>query len=237
MSIKILAIIPARSGSKRLPGKNIKELQGAPLIAWTINSALASKYITKTIVSTDSIDISTIAQKSGAQVPFIRPDALSSDSSSSIDVVRHAIEYIEKKNEFYDYTILLQPTSPLRTTSDIDSAIELLLAKKSDAVISVTPEDHSPLWTNTLDSNLSMDNFLSDHIKNSRSQDLKQYYRLNGAIYIANTKKLLLENTFFLKNNTSAFIMSKENSVDIDEEIDFLLASSILEQKANYSRN
>ena len=147
---KILAIIPARGGSKRLPRKNILNLAGKPLIAWTIEAALGSKYIDDVIVSTDDNEISTVAKKYGAKVPFIRPDKFSSNHASSISVVLHAIEFFQKADERYDYVVLLQPTSPLRTVKNIDESIELLQQKKCDAIVSVCNVDHSPLWCNTM---------------------------------------------------------------------------------------
>jgi CMP-N-acetylneuraminic acid synthetase len=222
---KILAVIPARAGSKRLPNKNMMELRNKPLIQWTIDAALACKELSKVVVSTDSKEIALFSENIGATVPFLRPDNISGDKASGIDVVLHVIDFYKKQNITFDYIMLLQPTSPLRTSAHIKSAINELKSKKSDAIISVCECDHPPQWSNTLDKNHSMDNFISEFVKNnSRSQDLASYYRLNGAIYLVNIKKFLEANSFFLSNNSHAFIMPIELSVDIDNLIDFKYA-------------
>ena len=220
-----LVIIPARGGSKRLPRKNILDLNGKPLIAYSIAAGLQSKYIDKVIVSSDDNEILEIAAKYKAET-IKRPDFLASDTATSFDAIKHTIENLEN----YEYIVLLQPTSPLRTAKHIDEAIELLKKKKADAVVSVCEMEHSPLWSNTLDESLSMNSFLRDEVLNKRSQDLEDYYRLNGAIYICQTEKLLKEKSFFLKENIFAYVMDKESSVDIDEEIDFRFAEFNLNQ-------
>ena len=222
MNKTFLAIIPARGGSKRLPRKNLLDLCGKPLIAWSIEAALKSKYISKVIISSDDEEILNIAKEYKAD--FIkRPDELASDTATTFDALKHTLENVGK----YDYVVLLQPTSPLRSEKHIDEAIELLKEKNADAIISVCEMEHSPLWSNTLDENLDMSNFLRDEVLNKRSQDLPKYYRLNGAIYICKTDKLLENKGFFLKENIYAYKMNKKHSVDIDEEIDFIIAREI----------
>jgi len=220
---KYLAIILARGGSKRLPRKNILDLNGKALIAYSIEAGLQSKYIDKVIVSSDDNEILDISKKYGADV-LKRPDELASDTATSFDTIKHTIENSNK----YDYIILLQPTSPLRDANHIDGAIELLEEKNADAIVSVCEMDHSPLWSNILDKSLSMKGFLRDEVLNKRSQDLETYYRINGAIYICKTDKLLKEESFFLKDNIFAYIMDRKSSVDIDEEIDFKIAEVLL---------
>lgn len=214
-----LAIIPARGGSKRLPRKNILDLNGKPLISWSIEAGLNSKYIDKIIVTSDDEEILNIAKELGVKT-IKRPEKLASDTATTFDAIQHTIENVEQ----CDYTVLLQATSPLRDAKHIDEAVELLEQKNADAVVSVCEMEHSPLWSNTLDENLSMDNFLKDEVFNKRSQDLEKYYRLNGALYICKTEKLLQEKSFFLKEKIFAYRMDKESSVDIDEEIDFKIA-------------
>ncbi len=214
-----LAIIPARGGSKRLPRKNILDLAGKPLIAWTIEAAIKSNLIDKVIVTSDDDEILSISKKYGSEI-IKRPEYLASDIATSFDAIKHTIENTEK----YDYIVLLQPTSPLRTEKHIIEAIALLEEKNANAVVSVCKMDHSPLWSNTLPENLSMTSFLRDEVLNKRSQDLEEYYRLNGAIYICKTEKLLEEKSFFLKDNIFAFMMERKSSIDIDEEIDFKVA-------------
>ena len=225
----VLAIIPARAGSKRLPGKNMMNLCGKPLIQWTIEAARGSEYIDEILISTDSENIIELAKNLGVNAPFKRPSELAQDKSSTLEAVRHAVDFQQEvKGLTYDYVLLLQPTSPLRTTEDIDEALRLLERKNADAVISVCAAEHSPLWSNTLDDTLSMDNFVSNEIKSRRSQELPTYYRLNGAIYICKLERLITENSFFIKNNIYAHIMKQENSVDIDTLIDFKLAEAVL---------
>lgn len=218
-----LAIIPARGGSKRLPRKNVLNLNGKPLIAYSIEAGLNSKYIDKVIVTSDDDEILTISKKYAAYT-ILRPNELASDTSTTFDAIKHTIDNCEK----YDYIVLLQATSPLRDENHIDEAIELLESKNADAVVSVCEMDHSPLWSNTLDETLSMVGFLKDEVLNKRSQDLEKYYRLNGAIYICKTKKLLEEKSFFLKDNIFAYKMDRESSIDIDEEIDFQIAQQLM---------
>lgn len=223
---KFLAIIPARGGSKRLPRKNILELCGKPLIAWSIEAGQKSKYIDKVVVSSDDGEILDIAKKFEADV-LRRPNNLATDTSTTFDVIKHILDNIEG----FDYIVLLQPTSPLRDENHIDMAIKLLQDKNADAVISVSETDHNPLWSNTLDDSLSMKNFLKDEVLNKRSQDLKKYYRLNGGIYICETNKLLAQKSFFLKENIYAYKMDKQSSIDVDDEIDFKIAETFMMTK------
>jgi len=220
---KFLAIIPARGGSKRLPRKNVLDLGGKPLITWSIEAGLKSIYIDKVLVSSDDEEILAISEKFGANA-VKRPDVLASDTSTTFDAIQHAIDNTEE----YEYVILLQPTSPLRNASHIDEAIRLMEEKNADAIVSVCEMEHSPLWSNTLDDTLSMEYFMKDEVLNKRSQDLETYFRLNGAIYICKTEKLLEEKSFFLKKNIFAYIMSRENSVDIDEKFDFTVAEILI---------
>ena len=215
-----LAVILARGKSKRLPRKNILDLSDKPLIAWSIEAGLKSKYIDKLLVSSDDEEVLEIANKFGSDT-LKRPDELAGDTSTSLDAIKHSITSFER----YDYVMLLQPTSPLRNDKHIDEAIELLEQKDADAVISVCEMSHSPLWCNTLDDSLSMTSFLKDQVLNKRSQDLEKFYRLNGAIYLCKTEKLLKENSFFLKDNIFAYVMDRKSSIDIDEQIDLELAS------------
>ena len=220
-----LAIIPARAGSKRLPKKNILDFSGKPLVSWVIESSIGSQFICDTIISSNDQKILEIGKKYGIQT-ITRPIELASDTSSTIDAILHVLENIL---DIPDYIVLLQATSPLRKTNHINEAIELLIAKNADAIVSVCETEHSPLWTNTLESNLDMKNFIHKDIKNKRSQDLPIFYRLNGAIYICDVKKLLKEKTLFLKENIYAYKMNKKCSIDIDDEIDFKLAELLFD--------
>ena len=218
-----LAIIPARGGSKRLPRKNLLDLAGQPLVAWSIEAGLNSKYIDNVVVSSDDVEILAISKRYNAET-IVRPAELASDTATTFDAIQHTIDNVKR----YDYIVLLQATTPLRDEKQIDEAIELLESKNADAIVSVCEMDHSPLWSNTLNENLSMQGFLKEEILHKRSQDLEKYFRLNGAIYICKTEKLLEEKSFFLKENIYAYKMSRESSIDIDEEIDFRMAEFYL---------
>ena len=227
----ITALIPARGGSKRLPGKNIKLLCGKPLIAWTIETAKASTYIDSVIVSTDDIEIKEISEKFGAEVPFIRPDYLSHDTASSFDVVKHAIEFLNI-NKVNHLIVLLQPTSPLRTVEELDEALELFINKKASGVVSVSECEHSPMWSNTLPENGCMSDFIRPEVQGKRSQDLPKFFRLNGSIYIYKTLPLLAQEKIFFDENVYSFETSLETAVDIDTALDFLMAETIIKHWA-----
>ncbi|EGQ7930512.1 TPA: acylneuraminate cytidylyltransferase family protein [Vibrio vulnificus] len=229
--MKILAITPARGGSKRLPGKNIKNLNGKPLIQWTIDAALAVPEIARVMVTTDCDEIAEIAKQAGAEVPFIRPPELATDTSSSTDVIRHALDFYRAQGEEFDFVLLLQPTSPIRSADDIRHAIEQLKAHTADAVVSVCPCDHSPLWANTLPDDRSMADFIRHEVSQLRSQDLPDYYRINGAIYLTKVSRFYQENSLFLSSNIFAYVMDNESSVDIDHELDFLIAETVLKYR------
>ena len=228
-NLKVLAIIPSRKGSKRLPNKNKLIINGKPLICWTIESALASKNINDVVISTDDLEIKNISQSYNVDVPFLRPKALSGDKASTIDVIFHAIEYYESIGKFYDTIVLLQPTSPLRTTTDIDNSFKLL-SQEIHSVVSVCKLDHPPFWSNTLPTNKSLEFFMDKDFIGKRSQELPQYYRINGAIYIAKTNYLKVNKNFFGKKS-KAFIMNPQNSIDIDTELDFKLCELMMKEK------
>lgn len=219
-----LAIIPARGGSKRLPKKNKLDLSGKPLIVWTIEAGIKSKYIDDVIVTSDDDEILSISIKYGVNT-IKRPPDLANDTATTTCVLQHALKYNNKK---YDYIVLLQPTSPLRNEKHIDEAIELLESKDAEAIISVTQTEHNPLWSNILPANGDMKNFIKPEIKDMRSQDLPIQYQLNGAIYICKTDLYLKELSFFISNNIYAYKMDRIHSIDIDEEIDLEVAKAYL---------
>ena len=225
----ILGLIPARGGSKGLPRKNIKSLLGKPLIAWTIEQALASKYLDRVVVSTNDKEIAEISKKYGAEIPFMRPKELAEDNAKGIDVVLHVIDWLKKndRRKQYDLIMLLQPTSPLRKSEDIDKAIELLFLKEAKAIISVCEVDHHPLWANTLPKDGCMKDFIRKEIKNKNRQELPLLYRLNGAIYLAYCD-YIKQCKSFIGKETFAYKMLRERSIDIDDEIDFKLAQILM---------
>jgi len=220
-----LAVIPARGGSKRLPRKNLLECGGKPLVAWSIEAARESRYIDITLLSSDDKEILAVGEQYGIET-LERPHSLADDTSSTFDAVAHAIVQCSKE---YEYIVLLQPTSPLRTATHIDAAIEQLHRSGADAIVSVCEMEHSPLWSNTLPDDGSMENFLDESVRHSRSQDLPTYYRLNGAIYICKITRLLEEKSFMIRKNIVAYIMDRRSSVDIDEALDFEFAGLLLQ--------
>ncbi|MDD2714818.1 MAG: acylneuraminate cytidylyltransferase family protein [Candidatus Wallbacteria bacterium] len=224
---RILAVIPARGGSIGLPGKNIRLLSGKPLIVWTIEAALASKVITKLVVSTDDKKIADIGKKYGAEIPFLRPANLATDEATTADVLIHAYKYFSNCGEKYTHIMLLQPTSPLRAYEDIVGSVNWLNKKNAQAVVSVCEAEHHPYWSNTLPSDWSMINFIKPECHNRNRQQLPPCYRINGAVYIAEWNYFYANRGFF-GDSTFAYLMPRERSVDIDSLIDFLLAETIL---------
>lgn len=219
--MKNIAIIPARSGSKGLKDKNIKELNGKPLLAYSIDAAILSGLFEEVMVSTDSELYADVAKKNGASVPFLRSEEQSGDNAGSWGVVEEVLKKYETLGKRFDSVCLLQPTSPLRRTEDIVAAYELLNDKNADAVTSVCEVDHSPLWTMKLDESCSLSEFRKNLVSVPR-QKLGQYYRLNGAIYI---KRISYgEKITLLDEKEYAVIMDRRNSVDIDTLEDFELA-------------
>jgi len=233
---EIIGLIPARAGSKGIPGKNIKILSGKPLIAWTIEAALRSKTCSRLIVSTESETVKKISQEWGAEVPFIRPQHLASDTTTSISVINHAIEYL--LNEGFkesDYILLLQPTSPLRNEVDIQNAITIGQSKHAIAVISVTEPQYHPCKTHIITPQGVLQRFFKNHSDNERRQNLPTTYAENGAIYLNRISSLTEEQTFIPENKTHPYIMPPERSIDIDTPWDLHLAELILkDQKEVY---
>ncbi|MFM4804502.1 cytidylyltransferase domain-containing protein [Aeromonas bivalvium] len=225
MSLSI-AIIPARGGSKRLPNKNILPLADKPLIVWTIEAALDSQLFDMVLVSTDSQDIADVSMSAGAMVPFLRPAELASDTATTNDVVNHMVKWVESEHGAVERVTLLQPTSPLRNADNIKDAMKLFEEKKASAVISVCELDHPIQYCNRLPNDFSMKEFIAVS-DNKRTQDLEPYYRLNGAIYIFDRKFVGFLSEIYSEGSFS-YIMNKENSVDIDDEYDFIFASSLL---------
>jgi|SRR5690606_37137647 len=220
----MLAIIPARGGSKGLPGKNIKPLLGKPLIAYTIEAALAVPAITKVFVSTDDPAIASIAVELGAECGQLRPAYLATDSARAVDVYTHVLEQFVNIGEHFNEVVILQPTSPLRTSGNIIEAIELFQEKDADSVISYCEEHHPIVWHKYITREGKFEEIFGSHI-NNRQEERKSYYP-NGAIYIF--KKELLTSGMYYTGNSYAYIMSREVSVDIDTMFDFKQAELLL---------
>lgn len=228
--MKILAAIPARGGSKRLPGKNIRPLCGQPLIVHTIAAALeAGGALHRVVVSTDDPEIADISRAAGAEVPFLRPTDLAGDATSSLAVVQHAARFIEKTDGIHlDWILLLQPTSPLRTAADIRASIELARDKDCTAVVSVSEANHAhPYLMKRIEGGLLLP-FRDGQPVVHRSQDLEPTaYLLNGAIYLTR-RDVLLQNDSLYGDAVVPYIMPRERSVDVDTEEDLLLAEILM---------
>lgn len=222
---RVLAIIPARGGSKGVPGKNLREVGGKPLIAWSIEAAKASRFVDRLVLSSDDENIIDVAKAHGCEVPFVRNNLLAQDETSTMEVVLDTIE----RCPGYDWILLLQPTSPLRTTEDIDRAIEHCLQHSAPACVSVCRVQKSPYWMFTLRADDQLQPLLPN-VKLSRRQDLPKIYTLNGAIYLARTD-WLKHNKSFISQGAVAFEMSEQSSIDLDSELDFQQLEFILNKK------
>ncbi|MED4911295.1 acylneuraminate cytidylyltransferase family protein [Brevibacillus centrosporus] len=218
----VLALIPARGGSKGVPRKNIRSLGGKPLIAWTIEEAKKSAYIDRVVLTSDDAEIIQVSKDLGCEVPFVRPKELAQDDTPGITPVLHAMENLPG----YDYIILLQPTSPLRKAEDIDGCILHCIEQKANVCVSVTEQEKSPYWMYQMNAMGQLDPLLSSP-GYARRQETPPVYTLNGAIYVANTSWLQEKQTF-LSDETLGYVMSKERSIDIDTELDFIVADSLL---------
>lgn len=222
----ILAIIPARGGSKGLPRKNILPLGDKALIGWTIKAAQAAMCKPYCLVSTDDAEIADICGQLAAQPPFLRPAALATDTATSMDVVFHALEWYEKTQGLVEYVMLLQPTSPFRTAHDIDAALHHMINQNAPACVSVCACEHPPQWAYTLSQTGALQSlFTGTNIE--RRQDIAPAYRLNGAVYIAKSSWLKQHKTF-VTSDTTAYVMPQNRSVDIDTNDDFLYAQFLL---------
>ena len=230
--MKRIAIIPARSGSKGIPNKNIRDLCGKPLIAYSIEAAIRSQLFDDIIVSTDTVQYADIAKKYGASVPFLRSQKNSQDNSSSWDMVEEVLFEYKKIGKQFDSFCLLQPTSPLRSEDDIIAAYNIFKSKSEFAVVSVCETEHSPLLSGRLpEDNQFIDFVNTKHLK--RRQELDKYYRINGAIYIAYCNRFKFDKNLY-QRGSYAYIMPQERSVDIDSEIDFELAKILLQKQPWY---
>ena len=219
--MKVLGLIPARGGSKSIPGKNLVDLGGLPLIQWTIQAALGSS-LSRVVVSTDAQEIATVSQSLGAEVPFMRPTELSSDSALSIDVVLHALDVLAEE---FDAVMMLQPTSPFRTTSDIDAAIKIIDGASS--VISVVPvEGTHPARMKFIENGILIDPPFAETTENMPRQELRPMFIRNGAIYLTRTPEI--RNRTFKGSLSRALIMPKERSINIDSYFELSIARTTL---------
>ncbi|MBK8781543.1 MAG: acylneuraminate cytidylyltransferase family protein [Anaerolineales bacterium] len=224
---RVLGIIPARGGSKGVPLKNIRQVAGRPLIAYTITAAQASRLLTRCVVSTDHVETAQISAALGCEV-IQRPAALAQDDTPTLDAVKHVFTTLESQGEIFDYGLVLQPTSPLRTGLDIDSALQALFRSDADSIVSVYQvSDHHPARMYTLDNGQLVS--FDKRFATARRQDLPPVYHRNGAIYAF--RRNLLEQNTLLGNHILPYIMEEDRSLNIDNEYDLVLADFILGKK------
>jgi len=228
--VKILALITARSGSKRIPNKNIKKLYGKPLINWSIDVAKNIDDICDILVSTDSPIIAEIANNAGALVPWLRPEEMATDSSSSVDASLHALDWYQAEIGKVDGLLLLQPTSPFRTEENIKKSIELFFKHKMKSVVSFSTVSEHPLWCYKLEKG-SMKPFIVNNHEHLQSQDLPPLYVLNGSIYLITPNELRKNKSFYKGNIIPYIIDSPMESIDIDNQWDWELAEMFCKKK------
>ncbi len=229
--MKRLAVIPARSGSKGLPDKNILEVAGHPLMEYTITAAIKSKCFDEIMVSTDSAKYAEIAVACGAKVPFLRSDTTSGDAAGSWDVVREILRNYKERGIVFDIVALLQPTSPLRTEEDIEGAFKILNREYVHSVVSVTEVEHPVQWCFPLTDDLSLEEFAKSPYNQMRRQELEKHYRENGAIYIVDAKKIEDTTYNLYQDFCYAYIMPKERSIDIDTKNDLRMFEVYVNEK------
>lgn len=226
----MLALIPARGGSKGLPGKNIKLLNGKPLIAWTIEAALSSARVDEVIISTDDSQIASVAQSYGGKVPFLRPSQLAQDNSLAIDNYIYTLDRLNKEmNIVADELVVLQPTSPLRLSEDIDAAIDIFYKKQADSVISVTELNHPVQWVQKIIEDGTLRNYTNEKTSEKNRQELCPAYIPNGAVFVLRHSLLKKKCTYY-SEKTYPYIMPRERSVDIDSDLDFKLAELLVKE-------
>ena len=230
---KVIAIIPARSGSKGLPGKNTQDLCGKPLIAWSIDSALGSKYIDTTVVSTNSVEIMKVGHEFGAEVPFLRPEELATDDALTFDVIKHTLDYYKfNLGEDFFYTVLLEPTSPLRNSEDIDRAmLQLTHNHHATSAVGVSrTEAQNPNFLVKISEGGLISKFDGLEIVVKRRQDIDDVYFLEGSVYISETEALL-KNRSFYHNQTIGCIFPKWKSLEIDDADDFIMVEALMRER------
>lgn len=225
--LDIVAIVPARAGSKRLPGKNMLPLAGKPLIQWTLDAAKESGVIDLILVTSDDLAVLDLAHQQGAMA-VSRPPELATDTATTVDAVIHAFHHLESQGYTAQRVMLLQPTSPLRQGDDIKAAVARMDKTNATSVVSVCEMEHSPLWSNTLPADGCMDHFLDTQAIGKRSQDLPKHYRLNGAVYLTHSDAFQ-RNQHFFSSPSFSLEMQQEHSIDIDSALDFALATVLLQ--------
>ncbi len=221
----MIAIIPARGGSKGLPGKNIRPLLGKPLIAYAIESALGARSIDRVVVSTDDPEIAAVARRFGGEVPFMRPAELATDTAAAVDNYIYTVDRLARESgRAIDSFAVLLPTAPLRTSDDVDRAVEMFIERNADSVVSYTPEAHPVRWHKYLNPDGTFVDILGDSLANR--QDIRTSYYPNGAVYVFRTA-LILERRYY-SDRSYAYVMPRSRSVDIDTLDDFAFAEFLM---------
>jgi CMP-N,N'-diacetyllegionaminic acid synthase len=222
-----MAIIPARGGSRAVPGKNIRPVAGRPLLAWTIDAAREARAITRVIVSTDSVEIAEVARRHGAEVPMMRPSGLARDDTPAIDAILHAVDWLHDHEGYCpDYVSVLQPTSPLRTAADIDAAMAVLRARSAAAVVGVCLAPHHPQWMKRVEDDGAISS-LFEFDESLPRQQLPPVYVLNGSLYLVR-RDVLKERRSLYAEKTYPYVMPIERSLDIDTAWDLQVADLVL---------
>lgn len=224
----VLAVIPARGGSKGLARKNILSVQGRPLLAWSFEAARRSRYIDRVVLSTEDPQILSVGRALGIDVPYVRPKELASDEATLDQVLAHLLREVVVG---YDYIVLLQATSPLRTDEDIDGCIECCVRRGAGACVSVNIADKSPFFYRAMDQDSRLRPVLGDSCAAPRRQEMPVTYMLNGAVFVANTGYYLQHETF-LTQDTLGYVMPKNRSLDIDNEFDLSVMHALIAHQA-----
>lgn len=224
--MSVLALIPARGSSKGVPRKNVRALGGRPLLAWTIDAALAAATVDRVLVSTDDEEIRAVALAHGAEAPFLRPPELAADDTSDLPVYEHALSWLAERERYEPELVAwLRPTAPLRTAADVDAAVDLLVRTGADCVRSVCAAEHHPFWTRRLEGDRLLPLLEVDEARYPRRQLLPPAYRLNGAVDVVRRASVRGE---LWQGDVRGYEMPRERSVDLDDELDFLLAELLL---------
>ena len=230
-SKRVLSLILARSGSKGLPKKNIRLLQGKPLIAWSIEASKNSFYIDDLLVSTDSKEIADIAKQYGAEAPFLRPANLASDSASTIDAIIHALDWLESRNRYYEIIVLLEPTSPLREPEDINRCLEMMQENRVSSVVSVSQvENMHPMFLFHLGEEKKLHPYSQKQPNSVRRQDITPLFFLDGSVYCSEIDALRARKGFY-HEDTSGYVVPKWKSLEIDDEDDFVMVEALMKMR------
>ena len=224
--LRVVCVIPARAGSKGVPGKNTRLLAGKPLIAYSIEHALKSRYIDRVIVSTDSDTIASVARQAGAEVPFLRPDVLASDTAGTIDVLVHAAEWLESDGYAFDLLVLLHATTPLRESDDVDACIDLIVSENADSVFTVTYAYRNPYFNMVELDDRGVPHLVREGLFSGRQQ-APTVYDMNASVYVW-WRDTLIDGRKVILPNSRVYVMPRDRSIDIDEELDFRIAEMLL---------